>query len=497
MRADDPYGLWPDAVEPANGPARAVLVSILSGLLALALLVAGLAATNGFGGGATADRLLGDRTPIGGAGTDRDPAARPGPNTSPEGLPGGSTDPRSIRNTVFARVNAILPTQTAALEQNDEAAFARRFEHSDTTLVDEHRRLFRNLRRIPFDVARWSYSGNLEVVTADGSSPDRAGTAASWPVTVSMDVAFEHAIKGIDVDTVLEKYTWKARCADPVDPCAITAVSGAADKDTELGMAGYPAAWDLWELHVERRPHVVLMGPERDAALIRAQADTAERAAEYTIGTWKGGPGTSPGFALVLTSSRTSFGKLYRSESVQEWVAGYALALAGRDRPVGGVRMVVDNDELVADPTFAPILLRHEMTHALVAPLYTYGFGLEVPTWFHEGFADWQAGADARIAPEVAGNIRALITARRFTGELPADADFDTADEARVEHAYNLAHLVFRYLGETYGTERVCAFYANTYAGKYRTMDAALRADFGVGLDEVRTGWAAWVRKAV
>ncbi|MGC0415077.1 peptidase MA family metallohydrolase [Embleya sp. AB8] len=492
MPAEDPHARWPNAVEPRRSRPWAICVALLGGLLSLAFLAGTFGRLDGLD---TADRLLGHDRPTIGPNPERAASRPPGPGERAGGGPIPAAD--RISSRVLARLDALAGTRSAALEQGDEAAFLARVDPQDTAFVDGQRRLFGNLRKVPFDTARWRTRGNVKTVTADGSDPERAGTAAAWPVTVNVDVAFEHAITGVDVGPVPETYVWKARCADPVDPCTLIGADGAADADTASGFAGFPAAWDLWDLAVERRPHVVLMGRSQDAATLRRNAEQAEQAAGYTLGAWRGGPGTSPGFALVLTSSRTSFGKLYNSDKVQDWAAGYALSMPGTDRPVGGVRMVVDNDQLTGDTTFAPILLRHEMTHALVAPLAGPGQGSEAPTWLAEGFADWQAEADRPLTRTITDNIRALVAGGKFAGEPPADTEFETGDEARVEHAYNLAHLMVRYLAERYGAERVCTFFANTYAGKYRTIDEALTASFDTDPDRLRTDWAAWVRKTV
>ncbi|GCD99613.1 peptidase MA family metallohydrolase [Embleya hyalina] len=496
----DPYGPWPNAVEPRRSRPWAICVALLGALVSLAFLIGTTAVAGRPAGLDSADRLLGAEDPTH-AGPPPAPApaadsARgpgPGAPTTEDTWPSDRIDTR-----VFFRLQALADTRTAAFEQGDEAAFLAPVDQQDRALVDGQRRLFGNLRKIPFDAARWvARGGDRKVVTADGSAPGRAGTPAAWPVTISVNVAFEHTITGVDVGRVPETYTWKARCADPTDRCTLIGLDGAADADTNGGFAGYPAAWDLWDLQVERRTHVVVMGPKQNASALRRNADLAEQAAVYTLGAWKGGAGTSPGFALVLTSSRTSFGKLYSSSEIQDWAAGYALSMPGTDRFVGGVRMVVDDEQLAGDAAFAPILLRHEMTHALIAPLARPGVTTTLPTWLAEGFADWQAEADRPLAREITTNIRALIDRGGFTGALPADEDFDTADEDRVENAYNLAHLMVRYLARTYGAERVCAFFTDALAGRHADIDETLTASFGPSPDRLRADWAAWVRKTV
>ncbi|MGW1994864.1 peptidase MA family metallohydrolase [Embleya sp. NPDC001921] len=495
MRSGDPSGPWPDAVEPRRSRPWAICVALLGALLSLSFVVGAVSAGGRLVGLDTAQRVLEHDRPTPGRLPDRTAPRVPGA----PGAPGAAATPtpNGIDSRVSARMRDLAANRSTTFERGDEAGFLAGVDQQDKALLDGQRRLFGNLRKLPFDTARWRVLGTDEAVTADGSDPKHAGTAAAWPVTVTAHVAFEHAITGVDLGPVPETYLWKARCAGPEDPCTLVGSDGAADADTTSGFAGYPAAWDLWDIRVERRPHVVLIGSGADPAALRRNADLAERAAVYTLGAWKGGPGTSPGFALVLTSSRASFDKLYNSGEVQDWAAGYALGMPGTDRPIGGVRMVVDEGQLAGDPAFAPILLRHEMTHALVAPLSRPARGADLPTWLAEGFADWQAEADRPLEPVITRNIRALIDRGRFTGELPAESDFETTDEDRVENAYNLAHLMLRYLARTYGAERVCTFYTDVVTGRYDSVDEALTAAFDNTPDRLRADWAAWVRKTV
>jgi hypothetical protein len=483
-------------VAPAASTGRSALVSIVSGAAALVLVAVTLGFTGGTTGTAAVDLIGDDATTTHHGPQTQSESRLPLPSTPPPTTSSTPPPAASLQALVRKKIDAIVEGHTTALAAGDQAGFLNRLDPAAPTLGTDRKRLFDNLRKVPFDTARWTVA-EAEFTAADGSSVRTPGTAAAWPVTGTLDVGFEHAIAGVDVATVRELYVWKVRCVDPADACTVTAVEGG--KDSRRRVSGYPAPWDLWDLSVEKRAHVLLMGPKADAGVLRSRATAAENAAVYTLGAWKGGSGTSPGFALVLTSSRKSFTKLYSSESIRDWAAGYALSLPGDKIPVGGARLVVDDDELSYDADFTRSLLRHEMTHALVATLYRYSsVADETPTWLIEGFADWQADADHSLAgTPSARDVRSLIDRRKFTGKVPTDADFETDDADRVEHAYNLSHLAVRYLGETYGPAKVGQFLTATYAGTYDSVDAALRNILGVGFDEFQTAWAAWVRKTV
>lgn len=514
----DPLGLWPHAVADPRRDRHTAVIVVCSLLAALVTLVAGvtqfpdrgrearaaadagvaadpdpgLPSTEPTGGGDKnpGDDPEGGETGDGGAKDDagqNDSPAPSGPSTSDPELKGPSAT-TAQRGTVLNRTRTLTASRTAAVANNDVNAFLTPVDKNNKALVDAERRLFGNLAKVPFDQKDWS-ADNVSDARSD------SGSAGTWPVTATVAVAFRHKITNVDMRAVVERYVWTVRCASVTDPCVLTAVSGARDSDF-TGPAGYPAPWDVWDLAVERRPHVVVLGPTASAEDLRVRADEAETAAAYDLARWTGPSGVSPGFVITLTRERTTFEKLYSRESPGDWAAGFALPLAAADgTSVGGSRVVIDLDEMDQDREFARVILRHEMVHAMLDPITRADYD-QIPLWTAEGFADWVAQADRSIADSYeARAVSAQIKDGKFTGKLPDDDAFAAEDEDVIDAAYNQAHLAVRYLADTYGADKACAFIADVYLGSRSGVDGAVRAATGKSLAQFEKDWAEWTRK--
>ncbi|MGW0663806.1 peptidase MA family metallohydrolase [Streptodolium elevatio] len=518
----DPLGLWPHAVANPRRDRHTAAIVVCSLLAALVTLVAAITQLPDRTGEARAAADAGVATEPGTGLPSDEPADPGGKNPGDDGQdaddgsggsdgakddpgkqdtetpsPAPTSDPdlkgpsasAAQRTAVLNRARTLTAARTSALAANDADAFLTPVDKNNKALVDAERRLFTNLTMVPFDESAWSAD---EVNDARGET----GSSGAWPVTATVGVDFRHKITNVDVLPVVERYVWTLRCASAADPCSLTQVSGARDSNI-TGPAGYPAPWDVWDLAVERRPHVVVLGPSASAEDLRVRADEAEAAAAYDLERWTGPQGASPGFVITLTRERTTFEKLYSRESPGDWAAGFALPLSAADDigSIGGSRVVIDLDEMDQDREFARIILRHEMVHALLDPLTRADYD-QIPLWAAEGFADWVAQADASIADSYeAHGVGAQIKDGKFTGTLPDDDDFAAEDEKVIDAAYNQAHLAIRYLADTYGADKACAFIADVYMGTSRGVDAAIQTATGQSLSQFEKAWAEWTRE--
>ncbi|WP_436773661.1 peptidase MA family metallohydrolase [Yinghuangia sp. YIM S09857] len=518
----DPLGLWPNSVADPRRDRHTAGIVVCSLLAAVITLVAAITQVPERSGDARAAADAGNATAPGVGAPSGDPAAPGDKNPGDDGQDsddgtGGSDDadepgkkgtaapsPPSVsdpdlrgpsassgqRATVLNRARTLTTARTSALAANSVDAFLTPVDKNNKALVDTERRLFTNLKMVPFDESQWSADDVNDARSESGSS-------GTWPVTATVEVDFRHKITNVDVLPVVERYIWTLRCANAADPCTLTNVSGARDSSF-TGPAGYPAPWDVWELAVERRPHVLVLGPSASAADLRVRADEAESAAAYDLARCTGPAGASPGFFITLTRERETFEKLYSRESPGDWAAGFALPLSAADdsRSIGGSRVVIDLDEMDQDREFARIILRHEMVHALLDPLTRVDYE-EIPLWAAEGFADWVAQADRPIADSYeARRVGAQIADGDFTGSLPDDDEFASANEDVIDAAYNQAHLAIRYLADTYGADKACAFIADVYMGTTsRGVESAIQTATGKSLSQFEKGWAEWTRK--
>lgn len=495
-RPNDTFGLWPHAViDPRRDRQTPAIVvsSLVACLVVVLLLVAFVRPLQSGEAGAIADVGTAPTAPATPPGHEPGPKNPAKPSTSPDtGKPptlNGSTASPAVKSTVLTRTQALAAARGPALRANDLAAFTGGLDNNAKELVDTQSRLFDNLRKLPLDKADWT-AGRVTDARAQG-----AGNGG-WPIVANVDVAFVHQINNADVRPVAEHYLWTVRCISDADPCTVTAVNGAPDSNL-TGPAGYPAPWDLWELAVERRPHVLVVGPADLAADLTSRADEAEDAALYDLARWTGMPGTSPGFVVALTRERADFDRIYSGESAGDWAAGFALPLVsdGDADVVGGSRVVIDLDEMDSEPDFARVILRHELVHALLDPLTQAAYD-RIPLWAAEGFADWLAQSDHAITDTYdARAARQLIRDGKFTGSLPTDADFDANDEDVIDNAYVLGHLAIRFLADTYGPDKACAFITDVYRGTSRSMDEAVRAATGSSLADFQSAWSDWMRR--
>ncbi|MGW0663803.1 hypothetical protein [Streptodolium elevatio] len=395
-----------------------------------------------------------------------------------------------------AELEALAAARSRALAEGDENAFLAALDPATPGLVDEQRRLFRNLRPIPFDEAAYH---------VDATRP------ADMPDALIVDVSFDHRIANADTATVGEGYRWTVVRPAPGAQLRITSVTGTPYEGAGYRYArDYPAPWDRSELTVARRPHVVVLAEQGLADRVEGLADAAEAAAVADLATYKGPKGTSPGFVLVPVADRHSFYELYGGRADQhgdESGLTYALrtsATAGASPVIGhpqfgGARIVVDVNSgyfTSGDPEHAAALLRHEMAHALITPLRTELAGQNQPVWIVEGFADWLALRDHRdhLDAELT-EARTYVVTGRFGGALPTDADLYQADPVGNAASYELAHLAVLRIEQLGGTSAVYRFIAAVYADPSPSaVDQALKNATGFERADFETDWAQYVR---
>ncbi|WP_436773658.1 hypothetical protein [Yinghuangia sp. YIM S09857] len=428
-----------------------------------------------------------------GASRDRKDDAAPAqaPTAAPQ-----TPAPPSAGPVTAAELEVLAAARSRALAEGDEDAFLAALDPATPGLVEEQRRLFRNLRPIPFAEAEYR---------VDATRP------ADVPDALNVDVSFDHRIANADTATVGEGYRWTVVRPAPGAAPRITSVTGTPYEGAGYRYArDYPAPWDRSELTVARRAHVVVLAEQGLADRAEPLADAAEAAALADLAAYKGPKGTSPGFVLVPVADRHSFYELYGGRADQhgdESGLTYALrtSATGGASPAtghpqfGGARIVVDVNSgyfTSGDPERAAALLRHEMAHALITPLRTELAGQNQPVWVVEGFADWLALRDHRddLHAELT-EARAYVLSGRFGGALPTDADLYQADPVGNAASYELAHLAVLRIEHIGGTAAVYRFIAAVYADPSPSaVDKALEEATGLERAAFESDWAQYVR---
>ncbi|GLW54897.1 hypothetical protein Kpho01_29080 [Kitasatospora phosalacinea] len=400
---------------------------------------------------------------------------------------------------------------TAALAAKDEEAFVKPFAAGATK--EKQRLVFRNLVRIPWETARWEPG-----LTIDGQ----------------LTVDFVHQVKGVDNFPVTEQYGWKvlsAASGPSPDPVAgpppgidevVTEVGGVKDSQgKDAGFGYYPAPWDAYdELAVRVRDHLVVMSDKGQAAELDRDADVLARAAEDDLAAWReyapaptGERRGASGFFVVLEKDRDVYNKLYRGDGKPDdsLEAGVNMPMPAADgSKAGGGDLLVGGSRIVMDTTGSRFtgdqwrdgvtdIGRHEMAHAIVAPLLTTSGGFDGKggphDWVSEGFAEYMAlrGKDSLARDELDAYLRGIP----FDGQLPGDSGEFYADDADRRTAnYTLAGDALRFMASKHGDAKVFAFVAAQY-GQPGEYEQQVTAATGQPLGQFRAAWAAHVRAAV
>ncbi|RKE19290.1 hypothetical protein [Streptomyces sp. TLI_171] len=394
---------------------------------------------------------------------------------------------------------ALVDGMTQALAAKDEEAFVKPFAPGPTQ--DKQRKVFRNLVKIPWQTARWEL---------------QAGDA----VKGVLPVAFVHQVKGVDNRPIAETYAWTV--SGPAAPGVVTAVGG--DKDLMGGTSDvsyYPGPWEMYdELAVEVRDHLVVVSDRGQSAELERDVDVLAQAAKDDLAVWQqnkpptdGVRSAAEGFFVVLEKNRDVYNKLYAGDGRENdrLEAGVNMAVEAADSDkagqgkimIGGSRIVMDTSlerftskdrwqEGVTD------IGRHEMAHAIVAPLTAdFDLGLvedsTVRMWVIEGFADFMAlhGKDAKARTDLAYKVKDFAF---HDGLPPATAvEFYAKDPKERSANYALSADALRWMASKYGEARTLAFVAAHY-GDPTGFQRQLTAATGLTPEQFQQQWAAHVR---
>ncbi|MGR6997125.1 hypothetical protein ACU686_01710 [Yinghuangia aomiensis] len=283
--------------------------------------------------------------------TTRIPAGTPAGSPAP-----GTAAPQAPDAVTPAELAALADTRSKALADCDEDAFLAALDPATPGLVDEQRRLFRNLRPIPFDEAAYRVAAT------------RPGPAPGDPLTV--DVSFDHRITHADTSTVGEGYRWTVTRPAPGAAPRITSITGTPYE----GGAGYryardyPAPWDRAQLTVARRP-TSSSSPNKPSPTAPNPSPTLpNEAAAADLAAYAGPAATAPGFVVVPVADRAAFYELYGGRADQhgdESGLTYALrssptgntaatARPGTTAQFGGARIVLDVTSGFTSPAATP-----------------------------------------------------------------------------------------------------------------------------------------------
>jgi hypothetical protein len=465
-----PVPAWPHSTPyaaphfaPRRGPHPALIpLMVIGTVLAVLLAVGGLVSAPG------ARDLLDSTAGSPTATATTGPAIAPTPTPTPT--------PRT--EITAAEIGVMVDGQESALRSGDANAFLSPYDPALPQLVTQQRRLFDNLRLIPFQRAEFEWGG-LSATSLRGQD--------TGPLELVVTVDFIHQITGVDSGATVERYRWTVRREAIGAPLRVTTAT-----------TNDPGPWDLAELVKAERPHVIMLVAVADRAKAAGWADRAEQAAKRDLELWKG-PADIPNRFLVFASPDAKvFDAAYGGAVPSGTVAFCAPAFRYKDQGphlVAGSRITWDTDAKGMTTTEAQAgVLRHEMGHALAGRFTAYR-SVDVPLWVVEGFAEYLEWVDL-LGDYYVPDARDYVRSGRFPGKLPADDDLYGEDPEANGINYHLSMTAIRYMVDKYGAAKMFGFVIAVYRDP-TNLEAALKEATGLSLAAFESNWAKWVKSHV
>jgi hypothetical protein len=252
--------------------------------------------------------------------------------------------------------------------------------------------------------------------------------------------------------------------------------AGAADTSAPL--------WLLDDLAVATSRRALVMVAEEDQLGRYARlANRAVRAVRKVLPRWR------EGLVVEVPAAEEQLHRLLAAEpGSYSTIAAVTAIVDGSQGPGAPVHILVNPDvfgDLGAEG--AQIVMSHEAAHvALDAASST------MPLWLLEGFADYVALARSDLPVEVTGSQ--ILQRVRETGpprDLPDAAAFAPSNQ-RLGTSYEAAWLACLLLAETYGEDRLIAFYRAVDRGD--TVEEAF-AELGTSTAAFTREWRRYLRE--
>lgn len=369
-------------------------------------------------------------------------------------------------------IQAVLDAREEAVTSGDAAAFMATVDaEAPARFRDAQRQLFAGLRSLPLEkyelVARTDDSGDLGAAAA--------GVHGNLPVAIP-ETRQIMRIRGYDdLDDVASLWLTYVRrgerwfVADDVDVA-------------DLGLETDRGVWDAGAVAAVASEHFLVLTHPGQEARAQAISALAEAALVKLDSVWD--RPWSKRLVIVLPASIEELQRILQSSlDLTKFVAFVAYGNV-RDRGFASTapRMFIQDRNLGRyGREFQIETLVHELAHAAQAGLS----GPFIPSWVHEGTADWLARG--RPAGE-----------RRRGGDavLPRDFEFNTGSGPSIIQAYAEARSAISVLHRTAGAAAPGGLMADLGGVRiapgdadYHT-DAALRRVAGLGVGDLQARWA-------
>lgn len=387
-------------------------------------------------------------------------------------LPRASAQVQTGTPTREDAVQAVLAQRVDALKAGDRAAF---LDTVDPLGTDEFKirqgHLFDGLRSLP--LAAYDLRMRTDEVPDLG-----AGLAARYPSAEAVflpPLEARYRLTGIDtIDAVdgfyytflLREGRWRI----------------VSDRDLEdIGLPSARNLWDYGPVSQQRTEHFTILHDPADRKRAQAIGVLCEQGYARLIAAF--GATVPAQVVVVLPHSLDQLREILQATFDLSNFVAFASASVDRDEDWESTApkvYVQDNNLARSRRDFQLQTFQHEFTHVAAFPLA----GPFVPSWMHEGLADWMATGEQESSA-VDGS----------DGVLPEEWEFTTGGGEAILRAYDESTSAMAFLAAKKGKgapldllRRVGELRSEPGTSRYR-VDQALQAVYGAGLDQFQKDW--------
>jgi hypothetical protein len=257
--------------------------------------------------------------------------------------------------------------------------------------------------------------------------------------------------------------------------------------DTDLapiGIETFRGLWDQGPVVVQRTPHFLVLSHPPDATRARTLASIAEDAIGRLDARWD--RPWSHRVPMILPSSLEELALILQATfDLQNFVAFVSYgSVRDQDWQATAPRIYIQDVNLSRYPRDYQVrTLTHELDHVAVAPLA----GPMIPSWLHEGVADWVALGERTDERKPSGS----------DGRLPRDFEFTLGGGTAINLSYAESRSAMSFLAAHSGRaapgaliQRLGAERASPGSEEY-LVDQALQQVSGLTVTELEKEWAA------
>ena len=372
-------------------------------------------------------------------------------------------------------VQEVLDERVAALRNGDRAAF---MDTVDEAATDDFKtrqgHMYDGLRSLPL--------ASYELRLRTDEEPDLAGggLADRYPGAEAVflpPVEARYRLTGIDIVDAVDGYyytflrrggRWRI----------------VSDRDVEdVGLPSARNLWDYGPVTQERTAHFTVFHDPADRKRAGTLAALCEQAYARLAATF--GRPVPAQIVVVLPHTLDQLREILQATFDLSNFVAFASASVDRDADWESTapRVYVQDANLSRSRRDYQLqTFHHEFTHVAAFPLA----GPFVPSWIHEGLADWMAGG--RQAPSAVDGSDGL---------LPDDWEFTTGGGDAIVRAYDESTSAMAFLAAKKGKSAPLDLLARV--GEARTapgtsryhVDQALQAIYGAGFAQFQKDWSA------